>query len=368
MNKKSTTTAKTRLISFRITTMHPLPVGEQVFVTGNVDALGTWNPASFALARAEDLVWTGEILAPAQVAIEYKITRGSWDTVDVLEDGSLPDNHVIPPGGDTTVEHQVHHWSDRRVAHPNIIGAYRVHERMSSAHLRHTRTVIVWLPPSYSSEPDRRYPVLYMHDGQQVFDPATSTHNQDWQVDEWCTKLMKENRLQEIIVVGVYSTPDRFIEYNPSELGEAYTRFLLEELKPFIDREYRTRADRDHTAVAGASMGGAISFYMAWKHPDVFFGAACLSSAFEYKGDRLTLELVKQSDSPPQLRLYLYCGRGDDLERQLIRGQNAMRDALAEKGIVPGADLIITEDPDGRHNEATWARHTDHWLLFLFGT
>ncbi len=365
--KKQSTTAKSRRISFRITTMHPLPVGEQVFITGQVDALGAWNPASFALARGDDLVWEGDIVVPANMDVEYKITRGSWDTEEVLQDGSLPENHVVPAGGDMVEERTVHHWHDRRVLQPRIVGDYRVHDEVASTHLRHKRTVIVWLPPSYGSEPSRRYPVLYMHDGQQVFDPTTSTWNQDWEVDEWCIELIKQDRLQEIIVVGIYSTPDRFIEYNPAELGPDYSRFVLEELKPFIDREYRTHRDREHTAVAGASMGGAISFYMAWTHPEIFFGAACLSSAFQYKQDQFTIDLVKKTKKPPDLRLFLYCGQGDDLEKQLTGDLYAMRDVLAEKGMVPGNQLLISTDPDGAHNEAAWARHTDHWLLFLFG-
>lgn len=365
--KKKSSSPKTRRITFRISTRHPLPVGEQVFITGNADALGQWNPGSFALARTDDLVWGGVIVAPSDAEIAYKITRGSWDTEEVQYDGGLPDNHIIPAGGDLTEERTVHHWHDRRVVQPQIVGEYRVHEQIASAHLRQKRNVIVWLPPSYFIEPDRRYPVLYMHDGQQVFDPSTSTLGQDWEVDEWCMKLIAEGRLREIIVVGIYSTPDRFVEYNPSELGESYTRFIVEELKALIDETYRTRPERDHTAVAGASMGGAISFYMAWTRPDVFFGAACLSSAFQYKEDTHTLDLVRKTEQTPNVRFFLYCGRGDDLERRLSKDLHAMRDVLAAKGIVSGDQLMLSEDPDGAHNEATWARHTDHWLLFLFG-
>ncbi len=347
--------------------MHPLPVGEQVFIAGNAGALGSWDPAGFALTRSEDLVWLGDVMVPSDTIIEYKVTRGSWDTEEVRQDGSVPDNHVIMADKDTIEEHTVHHWQDQRVAQPHIVGEYRIHEQFKSARLRHNRTVIVWLPPSYGSDPEHRYPVLYMHDGQQVFDPNTSTWGQDWQVDEWCTKLIREGRLQEIIVVGIYSTTDRFIEYNPSELGDAYTHFVLDELKPFIDSAYRTLPDRDHTAVAGASMGGGISFYMAWTRPDAFFGAACLSPAFQYKQDRHTLDLVEKTDAPPDLRLFLYCGQGDDLERQLTGDLHTMGDALAKKGIYPDDKLLVQEDPEGRHNEASWANHTDHWLLFLFG-
>lgn len=365
--KKNRAKTKMRRITFRIITMHPLPIGEQVFITGNVDALGNWDLTGFALSRAEDLVWSGDVMAPADKMIEYKITRGSWDTEEVRQDGTAPDNHVLPAGSDTIEERTVHHWLDQRVAQPRIIGEYRVHEHFESTRLRHKRSVIVWLPPSYGSEPDRRYPVLYMHDGQQVFDPNTSTWGQDWQVDEWCTKLIGEDRLQEIIVVGIYSTPDRFIEYNPSELGDAYTRFVLDELKPFIDSEYRTLPDRDHTAVAGASMGGGISFYMAWAHPNIFFGAACLSPAFIYKQDRFTLNMVEETDTPPDLRLFLYCGQGDELERQLTGDLHIMCDALEQKGIKPNDKYVVVEDPEGKHHEASWASHTDNWLLFLFG-
>ncbi len=363
--KKATT--KARRITFRIITMHPLPVGEQVFVVGNADALGNWNPTGFALSRTEDLVWTGAVMALSDSMIEYKITRGSWDTEEVRQDGSVPDNHIVMACNDTIEERTVHHWHDQRVAQPQIVGEYRVHEYVESSRLRYKRSVIVWLPPSYGSEPDRRYPVLYMHDGQQVFDPNTSTWGHDWQVDEWCAKLIGEGRLQEIIVVGIYSTPDRFIEYNPSALGDAYTLFVLDELKPFIDTEYRTLPDRDQTAVAGASMGGGIAFYMAWTHPEAFFGAACLSPAFQYKQDRHMLDLVRNTDTPPDLRFFLYCGQGDDLERRLTGDLHAMRGALAQRGIEPCEKVVVLEDPEGAHNEASWARHTDNWLLFLFG-
>lgn len=357
---------ETRKIEFEITTMTPLPVGEQVFISGNVDGLGNWNPSGFPLARMDDFVWSAPIMLPAGKTIEYKITRGSWDTEETLADETIPENHELSTGRDRVVKHQVHHWKDHGMSGSNIAGEYRVHDRVSSLYLRHDRRVIVWLPPSYEQEPDRRYPVVYMHDGQQVFDPATSTWNQDWEVDEWCTKLIDEDRLNEIIVVGIYSTDDRFVEYNPSQLGKEYTRFVIEELKPWIDKEYRTLPDRDHTLVAGASLGGSISFYMAWTHPDVFFGAACLSPAFRFNDDQLILDLVGKADTVPDLTIYLYCGQGDELERKLITGMREMAGLLKSKGMKKDR-LLVAEDPRAEHNEAAWARHTDHWLLYFFG-
>ncbi len=360
------TSEEARKITFEITTMTPLPVGEQVFISGNAEGLGDWNPSGLPLAREDDFVWSASIVLPAGRTVEYKITRGSWDTEECRVDGAIPENYELSTGRDRTVKHQVHQWKDHRMSPSRIAGDYRVHDRVSSLCLRYNRRVIIWLPPSYEQEPDRRYPVVYMHDGQQVFDPATSTWNQDWEVDEWCTKLIDEDRLQEIIVVGIYSTDDRFVEYNPSQMGPEYTRFVVEELKPWIDREYRTLSGRDHTVVAGASLGGSISFYMAWTHPEVFCGAACLSPAFRFNDDQFMLDAVREADSVPDLKIYLYGGQGDELEQQLIAGMREMAALLKGKGMKKDR-LLVVEDPRAEHNEAAWARHTDHWLLYFFG-
>lgn len=360
--------AETVTLRFRITTDVPLPVGEQVFITGNQEALGNWRPDGLPLEREADRVWTGEAEVEKGALVEFKVTRGEWSSEQLLPDGRVPENHTVQPTQNETVEVHVAAWKDMQpMPRPKITGDYRIHPSFHSQFLRYDRTVIVWLPPSYKNDPERRYPVLYMQDGQQVFDPQTSTWHQDWQVDEWCTELIGEFQMEEVIVVAVYSTEDRYLEYNPSALGGEYARFLLEELKPFIDREYRTLADREHTAVAGASMGATISFYLAWSRPDVFFGAACLSPAFRYKDDTSCLDLVRQTTKAPDLRLHFYCGEGDDLERRLIQGMREMIDLLKALGFEEGRNLNVVVDPEGKHNEATWARHTPEWLTFLFG-
>ncbi len=357
-----------RQITFEVTTSTPLPVGEQVFIAGDTDALGNWAADGFPLTRVEDTVWSGSLLFPASQRVEYKITRGAWNAEEALEDGSVPGNQAIEPGPDRLVQHRVARWKDTGAGpHPQITGNYRLHEGFHSQHLRFDRSVIVWLPPSYGDNRRRRYPVLYMHDGQQVFDPQTATWRQDWQVDEWCTKLIAEDALQEFIVVAAYSTEDRFVEYNPSLAGPEYARFMIEELKPFIDREYRTKPDRDSTAVAGSSMGATISFYLAWTHPDVYFGAACLSPAFRFKDDTYSLDMVRRPGRAPDVRLYLYSGLGDSTEQELAETMYEMVGLLQARGFKPGRNLRVVEDPLAQHNEAAWAAHTDDWLQFLFG-
>jgi predicted alpha/beta superfamily hydrolase len=360
--------ASTVTLRFRVTTAVPLPAGEQVFITGNCPALGNWRPDGMPLERNADRVWTGEVEVERGAAIEFKVTRGEWGSEQILADGRVPDNYTVRPVNDETVEIQVAAWKDSApMPTPKIEGDYRIHPAFHSQFLRYDRTVIVWLPPSYKNDPEKRYPVLYMQDGQQVFDPQTSTWHQDWQVDERCTELIGEFQMEEVIVVAVYSTEDRYLEYNPSALGGEYARFLLEELKPFIDKEYRTLPDREHTAIAGASMGATIAFYLAWARADAFFGAACLSPAFRYRDDASCLDMVRGSRQAPDLRLHFYCGEGDDLERRLIQGMREMVDLLKPLGFEEGRNLNIVVDPEGKHNEATWARHTREWLLFLFG-
>jgi predicted alpha/beta superfamily hydrolase len=360
---------ESRQITFEVITKRPLPVGEQVFITGNQDSLGSWDPDGFPLTRTDDNIWAGSVVFPAGQAIEYKITRGSWNTEETLEDGTVPpSNKTVLADQDRQVRHEVARWKDTGSAPvPQITGDYRIHESFHSNFLRFDRRVIVWLPPSYARDRKRRYPVLYMHDGQQVFDPQTSTWKQDWEVDEWCAKLIALKELKEIIVVAAYSTEDRFVEYNPSLGGPQYARFMIEELKPFIDKEYRTQPGPESTAVAGASIGGTISFFMAWTRPDIFFGAACLSPAFRFKNDQFCLDLVRGTAQPPDTRLYLYCGLGDSTEQELAEGMKEMAGLLEDRGFSRKRNLRVAEDLEARHNEAAWAKHSREWLLYLFG-
>lgn len=361
--------SESRQITFEVTTRKPLPVGEQVFITGNHDSLGNWDPDGFPLTRTADNVWVGSAVFPAGQTIEYKITRGSWDSEEALENGAVPAaNKTALADQDRQVRHEVARWKDTAEAPtPQITGNYRIHESVHSNFLRFNRRVIVWLPPSYEKDRKRRYPVLYMHDGQQVFDPQTSTWKQDWEVDEWCAKLIAQKKLKEIIVVAAYSTEDRFVEYNPSLGGPQYARFMIEELKPFIDKEYRTQPGRKSTAVAGASMGGTISFFLAWTRPDIYFGAACLSPAFRFKNDQFCLDIVRGTSRPPDTQLYLYCGLGDSTEQELAEGMKELAGLLETCGLSRQRNLRVTEDLEARHNEAAWANHSSEWLLYLFG-
>src|SRR5262249_42595096 len=144
--------------------------------------------------------------------------------------------------------------------------------------LRNSRDVRVWLPPGYKKNPNARYPVIYMHDGQNLFDPQTANNGADWRIDEVMTTLIKNKELRsKVIVVGVDFTKDRFDEYDYAADGSNYADFLINTVKPLVDSQFRTMPGRETTYTMGSSMGAIISVELAWKHPEVFSRAAGLS-------------------------------------------------------------------------------------------
>ena len=346
-----------------------LGVGEQVFLTGSVEELGRWNVTAVPMTRTDENRWEAALgLNSATNPVEFKVTRGSWETEEVDAQGKLMANHVLPPRDGGKVEITVAGWKDERLAQQKglqITGNFRFLPKVHSKYLDHDRDVIVWLPPGYEVRPTKRYPVLYMHDGRQVFDPTTSTWGKDWQVDELAQDLILTGAVEPFIVVAADCTDARFDEYSPEKKGADYVRFLIEELKPMVDATWRTDAGR--TAIAGSSMGGLISFYAAWQHPDVYFGAACLSPAF---GDRYGAECFRMVEASrgrlPNLRLFLSCGGASGLEAELLDGTLKMANLLKTVGY-PEKNLTVRIESWAEHNEEAWSRMTPYWLRFLFG-
>jgi predicted alpha/beta superfamily hydrolase len=241
-----------------------------------------------------------------------------------------------------------------------IMGNVEHLKNFYSHNLNNKRDLIVWLPPSYNEDAARRYPVLYMHDGQNIMNPKTSFSGTDWRVDETLTKLIKEDKIEEVIVIGIYNTHDRLEEYSDSEKGKKYIKFIIEELKPFVDLRYRTLRDRKNTAAMGSSMGGLISFFMVWNHQDVFCKAGCLSSSFYYNSDKAIEMVIKHSGQKKKIKIYI-----DHGEDGLLKGQK-MFSELTAKGYVVGKDIDYYYEPGAGHNENAWAKRLERPLFFLF--
>jgi len=247
-------------------------------------------------------------------------------------------------------------------SNPKIVGKVEYHRKFYSKALNNRRDIIVWLPPSYKKESHRRYPVLYIQDGQNIMDPRTAYVGIDWQVDETAMRLIKLGDLQELIIVGIYNTPERLEEYSDSTKGKNYMKFMVEQLKPFIDKYYRTLSGKEYNAVMGSSMGGLISFLLVWNYPDVFGKAACMSSSFYYDSDK-AINMVKNYVGEKK-KIKIYIDHGED---GLPRGQKMFCE-LSQKGYLIGTDIDYYYSPGADHTESEWAKRIPRPLLFFFGT
>ncbi|MDR0184007.1 alpha/beta hydrolase-fold protein [Lysobacter arvi] len=249
------------------------------------------------------------------------------------------------------------------------------YQDVPSSHVA-ARNVDVWLPPSYATHPKRRYPVLYMHDGQNLFDPSMSFTGIDWDVDGTMTRLVDARRVREAIVVAISNTPLRGNEYMPAGAASAeqrryvrsddYLRFIVDELKPAIDATYRTKPSREDTLVMGASMGGLISAYAMSEYPDVFGAAAGLSTHWPANDGAVVDYLA--THLPPRRTHRFYFDHGTaTLDASYAPYQQRMDAVLRAAGWREGRDFISRAFPGAEHNERAWRDRLEVPLQFLLG-
>jgi predicted alpha/beta superfamily hydrolase len=365
VHKKHTVTIKVKVAD--------LPPGEDIFITGNHPKLGEWHPDKIRLIpdTTDPEYRIGKFELPHNSYIEYKFTRGSWETEGLENDTFGAGNHTILVDRDKELTHEITGWKDQlakeaaETINTRIAGTVKYHKKMTDGHLRE-RDVIVWLPESYDANPEKHYPVLYIHDGQNVFDPMTSYTGVEWQADETASRLIKEKKMQEIIIVGIYNTIDRLEEYSLSPLGKQYREFIIHHLKPFIDKHYRTLPEREHTATMGSSMGGLVSFLLVWYHSETFSKASCLSPSFIFRKNQ-AYKAIKKSPLPKHpIAVYMDCG-GIGGERLLHRGCKRMIRLLRCKGFLKRNELRFSYYRNARHSEADWAKRLWRHFLWLYG-
>lgn len=252
-----------------------------------------------------------------------------------------------------------------------LTGDVRTHARFHSRHLEHDRTLLVYLPPAYDPKTAERYPVLYLHDGQNVFDRATS-FGEEWQVDESAQALISAGRIEPLVIVGIYNTGQyRVDEYTPTVEAEEgrgghaddYGRMLVEEIKPFIDATYKTEPGAASTALGGSSLGGLLTMHLGLRYPTAFGRLAMLSPSVWWD-DRVILRTVEALPAKLPLRIWLDAGTAEG--EDTIGNARDLRDALVQKGWVIGQDLAYLEAQGGEHNEQSWAARVDRVLSFLF--
>jgi predicted alpha/beta superfamily hydrolase len=254
----------------------------------------------------------------------------------------------------------------------SLTGDIRLLDAFQSDALGNSRDVLVYLPPGYDTDADHRYPVLYLHDGQNVFDTSTSFAGTEWAVDETAERLVHEGRIAPLIIVAInHAGAQRADEFAPTRDahrhagGEAsrYARFVVEELKPYVDRTFRTEPDARHTAIGGSSLGGLVTLHIGLEHPGVFGALAVLSPSIWWDR-RAILERVEQLTSRLPWRIWLDVGTAEG--RDTVRNARALKGLLVQKGWKAGIDLHYLEAPDAPHSEAAWSVRVAPLLEFLF--
>ena len=268
---------------------------DKIFIVGSFN---NWDPSSKDYNFNIEESGTGyvEIILPAG-NYEYKFTRGSWDRVESTVDGKDIDNRILVLQKDTTVYISIGGWKDDFISAPvikNHTASSQVKildSTFTIPQLNRKRRIWIYLPADYQQRKKKKYPVIYMHDGQNLFNEATSGFG-EWGVDEYLDSLFKKEKNKSIII-GIDNGQDkRMNEYNPYTFqqfgkgeGNKYVDFLVQTLKPYIDKRFHTLPDKKNTFIAGSSMGGLISLYAVLKYPEIFGGAGFFSPAFWTAGD-----------------------------------------------------------------------------------
>ncbi len=351
------------------------PVGspaEPIHLVGNVAELGNWDPATGLALRWDPPYHVGEIEAETRTALEFKAVRGSWETEAVDAWGHVMENWRHAVWLDAHIRFTVPDWKDRYAGR-------LTRDRVWSRVLASPRDLNIWLPPSYATEPERRYPVLVMPDGRNVFDPATSQiSGVDWAADERVHQLAAEGAIPETIVVGVVHpegfgegmTSLRDIDLSPERSGTGFAEFLATELVPYLDGHYRTAASAEGRTLAGASLGGLNAFHTALFHPGVFSRVACFSTAFEDCSQSppetcgQLQALADRTAMPSDLRMtFDYGTRG--LDAGYAAHHHKLGELLRAKGWQDGRDFRIHCVENASHDELSWREQLGDALRFL---
>lgn len=244
-------------------------------------------------------------------------------------------------------------------------GKVTIVDKFASPQLHNSRSLRIFLPASYVENNAKRYPVLYMHDGQNLFDAKTAAFGVEWGIDETANRLIATGVMEELIVVGIDNTPDRIPEYTPCcdrKYGggklDAYQAFLVDTVKPYVDKSYRTLPGKETTAIMGSSLGGIASVYIAQRRPDVFSRSGGVSSSFWW--DKQVF--IKQPAPRVPVKFYLDAGTVSDGIDETIE----MRDAMLKQGYRADTDLMFYKAEGGAHNEKSWAGRVDKPLAWFF--
>ena len=369
------------------------PATAKLFLAGNQDLFGPWKPNQFQLNKLPDGTFQAEASFPVGTSIEYKLTRGSWASVEKSPSGAEIQNRTLRVEKDAVVRVDIAAWATPSKEPVSTATGDLRWKDFESQTLSGSRRITVWLPPGYRdetnpadspepTEPSQRYRVVYFLDGQNVFDASRAPFGAEWQADETALRLSQKTPSLKLILVAIDNSKERMGEYTTvrdrvgdSLVGgqaEKYLNFITQELKPWIDSQFATDPKPESTAIAGSSLGGLFALHALFEQPQTFGNAIAMSPSL-FWGNEAMLQSCKRSaidtwDQPKQ-KLWIDMGteEGDSVstqERNVARVQSFVQ--LLDSNFAQRFDKQLTIAPKAKHHESAWASRLPDALEFIF--
>ncbi len=327
--------------------------------------LNNWSPNDHLFEFKKDADGNFQLTIPTlSQKIEYKITQGNWETSE-----DHPNRILEISDSPTIIKLEIQNWSKpTEKKHTATSNVKILSEHFNIPQLDTTRKIWIYLPPDYKTS-GKRYPVIYMQDGQNLFDEFTSFSG-EWNVDETLNDIYKETG-KSAIVIGIDNGGDqRLAEYSPwnnekyktQGKGDLYIEFLTKTLKPYIDKNYRTQRQPSKTSIIGSSMGGLISLYASVKYPNTFGKAGIFSPAFWFVSKNLNQYLNLNKNDLKYSKFYFVAGKNED--ETMVPEIRSVQSELLERSL-PKNNIIVKIDEDGTHSESYWKRELKQALIWL---
>ena len=358
------------------------PADATVFVAGSLPSVGSWKADGVQMACAADGTYSGSLTLEAGQTLDYKLTRGSWDAVEKAADGSDRANRVAQVGATAApITATVERWASEPARANTVVGTLRI-VQVPDAGPNGARTIRVWLPRGYDADnAQTRYPVLYLQDGQNCFDRATSAYGSEWQVDETLTRLIADGAVPPLIVVGIDNAGvDRTREYtfdvDPQDGGgdgAAYAGLVLYGILPFVERVYRVLTGPAQTFIGGSSLGALVSLEIARRHPGTFGGVLVMSPALWWDNQTTIEDTAADPSGLAGTRVWVDIGTREVVPLAPLgsmdpQNQVAVDEARRLETVLLGAgiEVRLAIDEGAQHNEIAWAKRFPAAVGYLF--
>ena len=362
-------------VDFVVQSKSALGSGQEIYLSGDVPSLGPWKPDGLKLLRsATGDQWRGHLMIKSGDTLAFKFTCGTWKTVEKGPVGQDVSNRKVHVDSPKKISVTVDSWGDEHPDRALTVTGDLHRLPLTEDNSSPTRSVHIWLPPGYE-QASHRYPVLYLLDGQNIFDAKRASFGVEWQADESASKLIEQSLLGPFLIVAIDNSPRRTMDYtrNKEDQSLIHLDWIVDVVKHYVDTHFRTIATPTATAIGGSSLGGLFALDAFISRSDVFGSAICMSPSL-FWDDECLLQQVIDGDfqsGENDRRLWIDFGTHESNEPARsaahVERFNRLQSALESHSVSKGLRVLSRLEKDGEHNEAAWAKRLPSALQFIFG-